>query len=245
MYTKKILALNGSPKARNSNTNKLLKPFLAGAESAGAQTEIVYAADLDINDCLGCFSCWNKTPGCCILCDDMPPLLEKIKCADIIVWATPLYHYGMTARLKRIMERTTPLSKPYIVKRGDHYKHPPRYAEQNTKNLLIANCGFPERHHFKALMAQFELFSTELAGAILCPAGEVLAHMDCAWYYDALRRAGQEVVASGCISPETAAILSKDFIPLKVFLQQANASWHVPGEIPPTLEEAMSGGVID
>lgn len=240
----KILALNGSPRARKSNTNRLLEPFLAGAREAGAQTEIIYAAELNIKDCLGCFSCWNKTPGCCILKDDMVAVLEKIKCADIVVWATPLYHFGMTARLKRIMERTLPLCKPYIVKRGDHYSHPHRYAEQNTKNLLISNCGFPERHHFDALVEQFKVLSAvenALIGAILCPAGEILAHLDCPWYFDALRRAGQEVVTGGCVSAETMAILAKDFIPLEIFLEKANESWNVPGDTPPTLAEALSG----
>ena len=240
----RILALNGSPRARHSNTNRLLEPFLAGAQQAGAQTEILYAAELNIKDCLGCFSCWNKTPGCCILKDDMSVVLEKIRLADIVVWATPLYHFGMTARLKRIMERTLPLCKPYIVKRGDHYSHPLRYENENTKNLLVSNCGFPERHHFDALVDQFNVLSAvenELIGAILCPAGEFLAHLDCPWYFEALRRAGQEVVDMGHICPETMSILSKDFIPLKLFLEKANESWNVPGDTPPTLEEAMTG----
>jgi len=240
----KILALNGSPRARNSNTDKLLKAFLAGAEQAGAQTEIVYAADLNVKDCLGCFGCWKKTPGCCVLKDDMPPLLDKIRFANIVVWATPLYHYGMTARLKRIMERTLPLCKPYIVKRGAHYGHPSRYPEQDAKNMLIANCGFPERHHFDALVEQFRHLSmagNELIGAVLCPAGEVLAHIDCPWYFEAVRCAGQEIVTSGCISSETAAVLAKDFIPLEMFLRNANACWNVPGDIAPTLEEALNG----
>lgn len=239
----KILAINGSPRARNSNTHRLLEPFLAGAEQAGAETEIIYAAELNIKDCLGCFHCWAKTPGCCIMKDDMSSVLEKMKNADITIWATPLYHFGMTARLKKIMERTLPLCKPYIVNRGGHYSHPPRYAH-NAKNLLIANCGFPERHHFNALVEQFNLLSANvdnLIGSILCPAGEVLSHIDCTWYYDALRRAGQEVVVTGSICSETAAVLAKNIIPLEIFLQHANESWHVPGEIPPTLAEAMAG----
>ena len=244
MSALKILALNGSPRARNSNTNRLLEPFLAGAQQAGAETEIIYATDLNINDCLGCFSCWNKTPGRCVLKDDMPALLEKMRRADIVVWATPLYHYGMTARLKRIMERTLPLSKPYIVKRGSHYAHPPRYPESHTKNMLISNCGFPERHHFDALVEHLKKVSSdcgELVGAILCPAGEVLKYVDCKWYFEALRRAGQEIVENGIVADETMAVLSKDFIPLEIFLERANESWHVPGDTPPTLEEALTG----
>ena len=244
MSTYKILALNGSPRGKNSNTDKLLKSFLAGAEEAGAQTELVHLTELNIKDCLGCFSCWNKTPGCCVLKDDMPSLLEKIRDADLVVWGTPLYHFGMTARLKRVLERTLPLCKPYIVKRGVHYGHPSRYTGRRTKYMLVSNCGFPERHHFDALVEQFQHFSVEgggSVGAILCPAGEVMGHMDCGWYFDAVKHAGQEVVNAGRISEETAAVLAKDFIPLEVFLENANACWNVPGDTAPTLKEAMSG----
>ena len=243
----KILALNGSPRGRKSNTDMLLKPFLEGAEQAGAQTEIVYSTEINVKDCLGCFTCWQKTPGICVIKDDMALLLEKFKCADIVVWATPLYHYGMTARLKKILERTLPLCKPYIVKRGEHYGHPSRYPERHAKNILISNCGFPERHHFDALLDQFRLMSGDagpLIGAVLCPAGEVLKHSDCNWYFDALRTAGQEIVSGGCIHPETAAILQKNIIPLDTFLENANASWNVPGDTAPTLAEAMSGTYI-
>lgn len=239
-----IVALNGSPRARQSNTDRLLKPFLAGAAQAGAQSEILYAAELDVKDCLGCFCCWNKTPGHCVLKDGMAPILDKIKTADLVIWATPLYHYGMTARLKRILERTLPLWKPYIVNQNGRYSHPPRYPESRAAYLLMSNCGFPERRHFDALVEQFRQMGeneSRLLGAVLCPAGEVLAHMDADWYFDALRDAGREIVTAGRIMEPTAATLAKDFIPLDSFLQMANASWKVPGEVAPTLAEAMSG----
>lgn len=238
----KILAINGSPRARKSNTDRLLKPLLAGAQQAGATMEILYAAELDIKDCLGCFCCWQKTPGRCVINDDMAAVLEKILASDIVIWGTPLYHYGMTARLKRILERTLPLAKPYIVKRDGHYHHPARYPDRHSAYMLVANCGFPERHHFDAILEHFRMLAIDgasLIGAILCPAGEVLAYVDSEWYYAALRNAGREIVTTGKVSDETAALLAKDIIPLDAFLASANASWQVPGETAPTLAEAM------
>ena len=79
--------------------------------------------------------------------------------------------------------------------------------------MLISNCGFPERHHFDALLEQFRLMSGDagpLIGAVLCPAGEVLKHLDANWYFDALRAAGKEIVTDGFIRPETAEVLQKN-----------------------------------
>jgi len=80
-----------------------------------------------------------------------------------------------------------------------------------------------------------------LVGTIACTTGEVLGHMDFSWYLEAMRRAGREVVDQGAISVETAAVLAKNLIPLEAFLSIANASWNVPGDIAPTLEEALRG----
>lgn len=242
----KILAINGSPRGRKSNTDKILQPFLAGAKEAGAVAETIYAVDLDVHDCTGCFSCWKKTPGKCIFNDDMPALLEKIRKADIIVWATPLYYYGMTARLQRVMERTLPLATPYIIKQGEHFSHPSRYQDNPKKTVLISNCGFIERYYFEALLKQFSILDKQersLDNTILCTAGEMLAvpeaQQQISWYLDAAYEAGKEFVRAGKISAQTATTLSKDFVALETFIAMANASWNIPGETPPTLDEAM------
>jgi hypothetical protein len=243
----RILALNGSPRGRKSNTDILLKAFLEGAATQGASSETLYATDLEIRDCLGCFACWTKTPGVCVHKDDMPRVLEKILASDLTIWATPLYHYGMTARLKRILERTLPLAKPWFVRKGDHYTHPPRYPEHTTRNFLLSNCGFPERHHFDALVREFELLANgddeRFLGSLLCTTGELLhvpeMRETLSWYFDAVRTAGAEIVTSLGLSPETAEILRRPLIPVESFVLMGNAHWNVPGETPPSAEEAL------
>ncbi|MBA4380669.1 MAG: flavodoxin family protein, partial [Anaerolinea sp.] len=69
----KIVAFNGSPRGRKSNTDRILLPFLEGAREAGAETEVIYLQGKKINHCLGCYTCWTKTPGVCVhKKDDMP-----------------------------------------------------------------------------------------------------------------------------------------------------------------------------
>ncbi|MGI9861519.1 NAD(P)H-dependent oxidoreductase [Moorella naiadis] len=240
-----LLAINGSPRGRESNTERLLQPFLAGALEAGATTETIYVPDLRINDCRGCFSCWTTTPGRCVFHDDMPAVLTKIKAADILVLGTPLYHYGMTARLKRLLERTLPLADPHIIKSGDHYTHLGRDGNFGAGMVLIANCGFPDRMHFSALEEHLRQLTKDrpesLLASILCAGGEILRHGGPAfdWYYAALHRAGKEIVEQGHLSPETAATLARELVPQEMYLQIANAYWdsQIKGESP--LESAV------
>ena len=67
-----ILAFNSSPRDnQTSKTELVLQKFLEGARRAGAETETLYLRNYQIKHCLGCFSCWTKTPGRCVQKDDM------------------------------------------------------------------------------------------------------------------------------------------------------------------------------
>jgi len=246
----KILAFNGSPRGKRSNTDRILHPFLEGAMEAGAETEIIYLKDLEIKPCLGCFTCWTKTPGVCVQKDDMAPLLEKMRLADIAVYATPLYIFTVSGLMKNLMDRYLPLLDPHIVKRGEHYGHPPRYEDENRRIVLIANCGFPERDNFSGLVETFYRFTddpdSELMATILCPMGELLGQSalqdSLRWYYEAVRNAGNEVVELGHITPETQAILDREIVPMEVFLSMANAYWDSQIAAPKAKKETVEHG---
>ncbi|MGE5372997.1 MAG: NAD(P)H-dependent oxidoreductase [Solirubrobacterales bacterium] len=240
-----VVAINGSPKAAKSNTDKILQPFLTGAAEAGAVCETVYAAELEVKDCCGCFTCWNKTPGVCVYNDDMPGLLERIRDADYVVWAGPLYFYGMTARLQRIIERTLPLVKPYIIWNGERYVHLQRY-EKRPKLVLVSNCGFPERVNFNSLQETFSLLSGGHgpAAAVMCTGGELLGVEELNgqfdWYIAAAYAAGRELIKEGRMADETEHTLARSLVPVDIFVTMANSSWNVPGDDPPTLSEVLS-----
>lgn len=230
----KIMAINGSPRGERGNTDRILQPFLEGAREAGAETETIYLKDKKINHCVGCFACWSKTPGICIYKDDMPELLEKMRRADILVYATPLYVYTVSGLMKDFMDRIIPLLKPHIVKRGDQYIHPRRYEGEWPKRVvLISNCGFPERHHFSGLVETFRCFTSgpdmELSATILCPAGELLnvpeLQESIQWYIEAAQRAGREFTEGGRITPGTQEVLDRDLGDPEVYSRMANAHW--------------------
>lgn len=98
----KIVVLQGSPNATGS-TAILAEEFAGGARGAGHDVSIVNVASLDIAPCTGCVACGYGGP--CALYDDFDSLREDILAADMLVFATPLYYYGMTAQLKAVVDR--------------------------------------------------------------------------------------------------------------------------------------------
>jgi len=229
----KVLAFNGSPRGTHSNTDRILQPFLKGARDAGAETETIYLKDLNIRPCLGCFTCWMRTPGICTQKDDMSLLLEKMCHADIVVYATPLYVFTVSGLMKNFMDRTIPLADPHIIKQGKDYVHLPRYKDAARRSVLISNCGFPERDNFSALVDMFHHFmnnhDSNLVAIILRPMGELLRQPDLqsflSWYFQAAYQAGQELIKLGHITRETQAILDRDFMPIETYVTMANAWW--------------------
>ena len=98
----KILILQGSPNT-NGSTAILAREFAVGAQEAGHDVDIVNVASLDVAPCTGCVACGYGGP--CAQYDDFDELREQILASDMLVFATPLYYYGMTAQLKTVIDR--------------------------------------------------------------------------------------------------------------------------------------------
>ncbi|MDO4322483.1 MAG: flavodoxin family protein [Lachnospiraceae bacterium] len=98
----KIVILQGSPNKKGS-TNALVEKFSLGAEEAGHSIRRFDLVDMNIGSCTGCVTCGYEGP--CILQDDNQKIRKAVLEADMIVFATPLYYYGMSAQLKIVIDR--------------------------------------------------------------------------------------------------------------------------------------------
>lgn len=98
----KIVVLQGSPNKKGS-TFILADCFRQGAQDAGHTVEMIDAAHAKIHPCTGCIHCGYEGP--CVQKDDVESIRKKILDGDMLVFATPLYYYGMSAQLKILIDR--------------------------------------------------------------------------------------------------------------------------------------------
>lgn len=103
----KVFAFNGSPR-KEWNTATLLKKALEGAESQGAETELVHLYDLNYKGCISCFSCkiiGGESYGRCAVKDDLTDIFEGIKKSDAIILGSPIYFGTVSGEMRSFMER--------------------------------------------------------------------------------------------------------------------------------------------
>ena len=103
---KNVLIISTSLRG-GSNSVLLAKECAKGAEEAGNRVELLSLKGKKIQYCIGCLSC-IKT-GKCVQKDDAPEIMEKLRRADVLVFATPIYYYEMCGQMKTLLDRMNPL----------------------------------------------------------------------------------------------------------------------------------------
>lgn len=227
----KVLAFNCSPRMDNGNTALILNPFLEGMKEVGAEVELFHTRKLKINPCHGGFICWLKTPGECWQKDDMQMLYPKLREADIYVFGTPVYVDGISGPMKNLLDRIIPLVQPFFELRDGHCRHLVREGYRHGKIVLVSNSGFWEMDNFDPLLVHMKAFcknaAKEFAGALLRPHGEALRPMmkmgiSLDDVFEAAREAGRQLVKDGKMSAETLNIVSRELMPLEMYVKAAN-----------------------
>ena len=102
----KVLVITTSLRS-GSNSEILAERLIAGAKAAGHEVELVGLKGKRIGFCIGCLAC-QKTQKC-VLKDDAVEIAEKVKNADTLVFATPIYYYEMSGQMKTLLDRMNPL----------------------------------------------------------------------------------------------------------------------------------------
>ena len=103
MMAKRVLILSSSPR-RGGNSDRLCDEFLRGAAEAGHQVEKIFLRDCTIHYCTGCGLC-SREGRPCPQQADAARIIETMVCADVIVMASPVYLYTMSAQLQTLIDR--------------------------------------------------------------------------------------------------------------------------------------------
>ncbi len=236
----KILVINGSPKGERSNTYQLASAFLEGIHESGEtiETEELTVNRLNIHPCLGCFSCWNKTPGQCCIADDMSHVIERLLWADVTVWSFPLYYFSVPGPLKNLIDRQLPMVLPFMTEDGGETgsgSHPSRYDMSGKRTVIISTCGFyTAEGNYDGVFSLFDhMCGKGNYTSLLCGQGELFRvsalKQRTDEYLKYVRQAGKEYMTGG-ISAETQNCLNQLLFPRKVFEDMADASWGVDKE---------------
>jgi FMN-dependent NADH-azoreductase len=208
----KIVAINGSPRGKESATNVMVSAFLKGSEKAGAETINIFLSEKDIQYCKGCYTCWNSTPGECIIDDDMASVISSLKNANVIILATPLYFNNVSGTLKVFIERLTATGNPHAVK-DDLSKE----EKIIPKLILISNCGFPIKSQFDIVSLWIKrlalMMQTEVIAEIYATEGKYLSRPDeehftkTEEYLKLLELCGEEIAGNLNLSAGTKQLL--------------------------------------
>ena len=225
----KILVLNGSPK-KKSDTFRLTDSFLKGLNRVQAQeVRLVNVIEKTIAPCTGCFGCWQKEDGHCVIDDDQNEILDLYRNADLIIWSFPLYCYGMPSHLKAVLDRTIPLVKMAMRQEADgRVCHEALADFSKLRTIVICGCGFPDwEGNFDALRMQcWQCFRDLLL--VCVPEAPMLNVPEAAVVADpllaAFEKAGEEYARSLTLSSETIACLETPMIPKETYLRIVNGA---------------------
>ena len=140
---------------KGGNTDLLAESFAKGA-SKNNVVELISVADYNVNPCIGCNSCFTREGNQCFQNDKMSEIYDKLRTADIVVVASPVYFYGISAQLKAIIDRLhTPMRNEFRIKK--------------LALLLVGAATLPEL--FDSIKLQYKLilnfFHLEDAGMVL------------------------------------------------------------------------------
>ena len=151
----KILVLTGSPR-KNGNSNTLADYFIKGAEEAGHQVERFDAAFENVHPCIACNKCGMNGP--CVFKDDFEFVRNHIVDADVVVFATPMYYFGVSAQLKAVIDR-------FYAINGQIHRPKKAVLLMTYANMAVSE-AVPIEAHYDVLL---KYLGWEDAGRIIVP----------------------------------------------------------------------------
>lgn len=228
----KAVAINGSPRKDKGNTAMILAAVIQGMTDAGAEVEVFYTKNLKLKPCTGEMKCWWETPGECYIEDGMQQVYPKLREADILILASPVY-VPLPGEMQIFINRLVPLVIPLLETRAGRTRARLREGVKIQKILLVSTGGWWEKENLDTVLRiakeLAEDMSVEFAGAILRPHAFLMKKKgelteDGQVVLDAARKAGHEIIKDGRPTEETLAAISRPLITQEELRQMYNTA---------------------
>lgn len=231
----KTLIINGSLKGEASHSYMVASRFARGIEAtADAQTEVIELKNMNISHCVGCFGCWKVTPGQCVIRDDMDIIRDKIMESDNIILSFPLYFFGVSSKMKTMLDRLLPFKMPY---KGRHATEDNllimdyRYDFSDKRLILVSSCAHSSTDIvYDSVTREFDMIcGKDNYTKVFCPQGEIL-ELDqmkpiLNKYLNGIEDAGKEFGINRKLSEETARKVCVPLIPVRAVEKMMTGYW--------------------
>lgn len=231
----KTLIINGSLKGEASHSYMVASRFARGIEAtADAQTEVIELKNMNISHCVGCFGCWKVTPGQCVIRDDMDIIRDKIMESDNIILSFPLYFFGVSSKMKTMLDRLLPFKMPY---KGRHATEDNllimdyRYDFSDKRLILVSSCAHSSTDIvYDSVTREFDMIcGKDNYTKVFCPQGEIL-ELDqmkpiLNKYLNGIEDAGKEFGINRKLSEETALKVCAPLIPVRAVEKMMTGYW--------------------
>lgn len=231
----KTLIINGSLKGEGSHSYMVASRFARGIEAtADAQTEVIELKNMNISHCVGCFGCWKVTPGQCVIRDDMDIIRDKIMESDNIILSFPLYFFGVSSKMKTMLDRLLPFKMPY---KGRHATEDNllimdyRYDFSDKRLILVSSCAHSSTDIvYDSVTREFDMIcGKNNYTKVFCPQGEIL-ELDqmkpiLNKYLNGIEDAGKEFGINRKLSEETARKVCAPLIPVRAVEKMMTGYW--------------------
>jgi multimeric flavodoxin WrbA len=227
----KLLCINGSHRGSRGFTSACIDKLIEGAIRSGAECEKINLSEKRINECTACEKCLDQDHfQRCIYhdVDDVASIFDKMRSADIILYATPVYIMTISGLLKKFFERFYSIGNPHklkLTKSGLLFHHTVR--EILSKPFAVLVCGDnSEDLTYSNIIQYFKMYSKFLEAkqvgllirksAYMFQQTPMNSGMEGAinGIYKALNNAGKELVANGKINPQTQRHVGKNIMPM-------------------------------
>jgi multimeric flavodoxin WrbA len=162
----RITILNGNPGVNGDAFDAYLISVQQLAERRGHDVASIALRDLAIQPCVGCFGCWVKKPGECVVPDASADVCRAVIASDLTIFASPLIMGYVSAVLKKTMDKLIPLIHPYFKVVGNETHHRKRYESYPALGLIVGMGRDGDDEDFAITRRLFERLAINFHGPL-------------------------------------------------------------------------------